>query len=113
MAKKFHSLAAPVLADAERRARVEQYERAIEIALALAKLREARGITQSTMVGRLGVSQPNVSRIEHEDDIYLSTLRNYIAALGGRLEVRAVFPDGDVVLLTGEASVQNAFERAT
>jgi hypothetical protein len=41
----------------------------------------------------LDVSQPNVSRIEHQDDVFLSTLRSYVEALGGRLEVRAVFDD--------------------
>jgi len=45
-----------------------------------------------------GDSQPNISRIEHQDDAYLSTLRSYVEALGGRLEVRAVFEDQTVEL---------------
>ncbi len=47
----------------------------------------------------LGVTQANISRIEHEEDLYLSTLRGYLAALGAELEVNAVFPDGKVTLV--------------
>jgi hypothetical protein len=46
-----------------------------------------------------GVSQSNVSRIEQEEDVYLSTLARYIAALGGHLEVLAVFPEETVTVL--------------
>lgn len=49
------------------------------------------------------VTQANLSRIEHQDDLYLSTLRGYVEALGGRLELRAVFPDQTVDLRTPEA----------
>jgi hypothetical protein len=45
------------------------------------------------------VSQPNVSHIEQQDDVYLSTLARYIAALGGHLEVLAVFPEETITLL--------------
>ena len=45
------------------------------------------------------MSQPNVSRIEQEEDVYLSTLARYVAALGGHLEVLAVFEDETVTLL--------------
>jgi hypothetical protein len=50
----------------------------------------------------LGVTQANISRIEHEEDLYLSTLRSYVAALGGELEVNAVFADGKVALVPAE-----------
>ncbi|CCF82780.1 hypothetical protein NITHO_1560008 [Nitrolancea hollandica Lb] len=42
----------------------------------------------------IGTFQANVSRTEHHDDLYLSMLSSYVAALGGHLEVTAVFPDG-------------------
>jgi transcriptional regulator with XRE-family HTH domain len=61
--------------------------------LGLTDLRESLGVTQAQLAGSLGVSQPNISKIERNDDLYLSTLGGYVAALGGRLEVRAVFPD--------------------
>jgi hypothetical protein len=50
----------------------------------------------------LGVTQVNISRIEHEEDLYLSTLRSHVAALGGELEVNAVFPDGKVALVPAD-----------
>jgi len=99
MAKKFDQLRAPIRANPVRRARVEHYRRAITDALALAELREAKHVTQQQVAEALGVSQANVSRIEHQDDVYLSTLSNYVAALSGRLEVSAVFPDDSVALL--------------
>jgi DNA-binding XRE family transcriptional regulator len=67
--------------------------------LRLGELRRHRGISQATVARALAVSQPNVSRIEQEDDLRLSTLGRYIAALGGNLELRAVFGDESVELL--------------
>ena len=96
--KPFAELAAKAKADPVRRARIEEYKRAIDDALALAELRNRRGLTQQVVARTLNVSQANISRIEHEEDVYLSTLRNYVAALGGRLEIDAVFPDGRVSL---------------
>ncbi len=77
-------------ADPEARLRVEEYRRAMRDALALADLRESRGVTQAELADVLEVSQANVSRVEHKDDLYLSTLSKYVAALGGRLELTAV-----------------------
>ncbi len=51
------------------------------------------------MAETLDVTQANVSRIEHQDDIYLSTLRGHVQALGGRLEVHAVFPDQTISIM--------------
>src|SRR5919112_1000464 len=100
--RPFAELAAEAKADPIRRARIATYKRAMLDALALAELRGQRGITQQNVAGRLGVTQANVSRIEHEEDLYLSTLRSYVAALGGELEVNAVFPDGKVALVPAE-----------
>jgi hypothetical protein len=60
-----------------------------------------RGATQQQIAEVWDVTQANVSQIEHTPDIYLSTLRNYVAALGGRLEINAVFPDQTIRLLPG------------
>lgn len=49
----------------------------------------------------LGISQGNVSRLEARSDVYLSTLRSYVEALGGRLEIAAVFDDERVVVAVG------------
>lgn len=91
--------------DPDRKARIKELKRAMLDAMALAELREARAITQMEMAGRLGIHQGNVSRMEHRHDLYLSTLREYVAALGGDLELVARFPDGEEIRLeTGHAA---------
>ena len=97
MRKNFQQLSASAKANPECWAHIEHQKRAILDALA--ELREAQHITQQQVAKVLGVSQANVSRIEHQDDVYLSTLSNYITALGGQLEIKAVFPAGTVTLL--------------
>lgn len=79
--------------------RVNAYRRLMDAEMRLNDLRRRRGLSQSQIADALEVSQPNVSRIEQEDDLYLSTLARYVAALGGHLEVRAVFEDETVTLL--------------
>lgn len=91
--RSFRELRERVVADPKRRERVEEIGRAYDAVLALADLRETRGVTQAELAGALGVSQPNVSKLESRGDIRLSTLGGYVAALGGQLEVKAVFPD--------------------
>jgi DNA-binding XRE family transcriptional regulator len=97
--KPFSALAEKAKADPKRRARIEEYSHAIRDAMALAELRAERKMTQHAVAETLRVSQPNVSRIEHEEDLYISTLRDYVAALGGKLEINAVFPDQTVALV--------------
>ncbi|MBV8944216.1 MAG: XRE family transcriptional regulator [Solirubrobacterales bacterium] len=79
--------------------RVTAYRRLMDAELRLAEARRRRGVSQATIAEALEVSQPNVSRIEQEQDVYLSTLARYVAALGGHLEVLAVFDDETVTLL--------------
>ena len=62
-------------------------------------LREGIGKSQVEIAEALGIDQGEVSRIERRRDIRLPTLRRYVEALGGALEVAAVFPDGARVLL--------------
>jgi DNA-binding Xre family transcriptional regulator len=94
--KSFRELRARIDADPRRRERVEAQTQALLAVVKLAELREARQATQQELAQALEMTQANVSRIEHEDDIYLSTLRRYVEALGGQLEVHAVFPDETV-----------------
>jgi DNA-binding XRE family transcriptional regulator len=96
--KSFKNLSAPIDADPERRARVERISREYDAILALADLRESLGVTQTELAKLLEVSQPNISKLERKEDVYLSTLENYITALGGRLELKAVFEDRSVDL---------------
>jgi transcriptional regulator with XRE-family HTH domain len=81
-------------AHAELDRREEDYRRT------LAQLRNARRLTQAQLAGALGVSQAQVSRVENQADLYLSTLRSYVQAMGGELELRAVFPDGQASKIT-------------
>jgi transcriptional regulator with XRE-family HTH domain len=67
--------------------------------MALEELRSAKQLTQSDMAEMLDVPQSSISRIEQRADMYLSTLRNYIHAVGGELRIQAVFPDGGTVVI--------------
>jgi hypothetical protein len=64
------------------------------------KLRQARQQTQVAIAQKLKIAQGSVSRMERQSDFLLSTLREYVDALGGQLELRAVFPEGDFVIET-------------
>ena len=94
--KKFNGLVGPLDADPEHRAAVEAEKQLILTAIRLAELRCEAGFTQEQLAERLGTTQENVSRIERAEDTQLSTLRRYIEALGGSLELHAVFEDRDV-----------------
>ena len=62
----------------------------------LQQLRNAREMTQTRLAEVLEMDQGNFSKLEKRTDMYLSTLRSDVEAMGGTLEIRAVFPDGDV-----------------
>jgi DNA-binding XRE family transcriptional regulator len=80
------------------RTRVDTIKRAMQLEIALSELREMRGVSQTAVAGILETSRPNVSRIEKETDVRLSTLERYVEALGGQLEIHAVFDDQDIKL---------------
>lgn len=84
--------------DRERQALVEQEARLTDVLLSLFQMRERRGVSQEELARIWDTSQPNVSKIERQSDVLVSTLRRYVEALGGRLEVQAVFPEERVVL---------------
>jgi transcriptional regulator with XRE-family HTH domain len=97
MARNFRELQAKMdpVSRAENIARVrEELQR-----MALEELRGAKQLTQADMAEMLGVPQSSISRIEQRTDMYLSTLRNYVHAVGGELRIQAVFPDGGAVVI--------------
>ena len=96
--RKFSELRTRTVRTPEAAAKVEAHKAAMCDVLAIEELRTGRHLTQEQVAQALGVSQANVSQIEHQDNMYLRTLGNYIAALGRHLEVRAVFPDETVML---------------
>jgi len=94
MAKNFNELRAKM--SPERRARNEAAARKMIEEMALDELREARDLTQEQLARVLRVNQAAVSKMERRADMYLSTLHGIIKAMGGELEIRAIFPDGIV-----------------
>ena len=59
----------------------------------LYELRHAEAVSQAELAGRLEVTQGAISKLEHADDVRVSTLRQYLEALGAHLELVAVFDD--------------------
>lgn len=76
------------------RARVDNRVKATLASMPLAEIRKAIGLTQAELAGKLDVGQGSVSKIEAAADMYLTTLRRYVEALGGELRLTARFPDG-------------------
>jgi transcriptional regulator with XRE-family HTH domain len=83
----------------------EQQDRIAELSHALiveaTLLRELRfdqDVTQEQLAAMMGIRQASLSKIEHQDDLLVSTLRRYVEALGGDLEILARFPDRTVAL---------------
>jgi transcriptional regulator with XRE-family HTH domain len=64
--------------------------------MTLNQLREARQLTQVRLAGVLKINQGAVSMMEKRTDMYVSTLRNYIEAMGGELKITAEFPEGAI-----------------
>jgi len=91
---------------ADRRERVQaRAEELIAEELTLRDLRKARDLTQERMAELLSIGQDSVSRLEQRSDLLLSTLRSYVNAMGGSLELVARFPDRPTVTLTGLAGL--------
>ena len=94
MAKNFRELEAKMSPEA--RARSDAKAKKMIEEMALDELRVARELTQEQLARVLRVNQAAVSKMERRADMYLSTLQGIIKAMGGELEIRAIFPDGIV-----------------
>ena len=101
MAKDFDELWKQI--PAERRARIDERVESELLKIALRDLRKRRGLRQIDLARTLGVNQPALSKMEHQQDMNVSTLKRIIKGMGGQLRIVAEFPDGDVVI--------NQFER--
>ena len=98
---------------ADRRERVKaRAEELIAEELTLRDLRKARDLTQERMAELLDIGQDSVSRLEQRSDLLLSTLRSYVNAMGGSLELIARFPDRPAVILSGLAGLSAEEKRA-
>lgn len=81
-----------VLNDLPPKRRLKVNARAAELAT-LRDLRIAASQTQEDMAQALGVGQDTISRLEQRSDMLLSTMRRYVEAMGGRLDLIATFPN--------------------
>jgi transcriptional regulator with XRE-family HTH domain len=79
-------------------ARVERAREAMVAELRLAGLRKHRKASQAAVANKLAVSQSNISQFERGGDPKLSSVAEYIGALGGTLEIAAVFDDERISL---------------
>jgi len=94
MVKNFSELEKKM--SAERRARIDDEVKKTLSEMPLNELRNARGLSQKVLAEALHIQQPAIAKMEKRADMYISTLRSHIEAMGGELEVIARFPDGDV-----------------
>ena len=94
MAKNYNGLRATLPPKAQSHARQRAQE--LLLAMPLNELRRARRFTQDELASAMRTSQSEVSKLEQRTDTYVSTLRSYVRALGGELDIVARFPDGEV-----------------
>lgn len=95
MAKTIGELRKQVKPEIQATARAKALE--IIADMTLSETRKARGLNQGEVAKRLNLAQPNISQIESRPDLLVSTLSQYIEALGGTLELHAKFPDGQTI----------------
>lgn len=86
---------------------IEPVPEGIEVGMAVDLIRKSCGVSQIDQAKKLGLSQAAVSKFEYRTDAYMSTLEAYVGALGGRLEIEAVFPDSRVPLRLGKLRTAN------
>ena len=96
MARSFRELEKTMSTESLARANSRAREMMTEVLLS--EMRKSAGVTQEELASRLGIKQPTLSRLESQDDMQISTLKRVIESLGGRLEIIARLPDGDVRL---------------
>ena len=94
MATKFRTIREKM--DPERQERIRKRTQELLAELPLQELRQARALSQQELAEVLGLNQATVSKLERRTDMYLSSLRRFVEAMGGELEISASFPDWKV-----------------
>lgn len=94
MARNFNELRKKM--SPESRQRSEALAQAMLAEMPLHELRHARKLSQAELAQVLHVQQGAISKLERRTDMYVSTLRRFVEAMGGSLDIVARFPDGDV-----------------
>ena len=92
MSKKFSVLRSKMSPEARAKSAAKAREMMAE--MPLHELRQALGLSQKNLADVLNVQQPSIAKLEKRTDMYLSSLRSHIEAMGGELEIVARFPDG-------------------
>ena len=92
----------------QRRVRVDARKAELRTTMPLHELRQARAMTQKPVGEVLKVNQPAVAKLKQRSDMYVSNLRAYIEAMGGRLNIVAEFPQGSVLITNFSDAGQEA-----
>lgn len=77
--------------------------------MTLQEIRKHKKVTQEDMAKLLGIKQENVSRMERREDMHLSTLKEYIEALGGEMKISAIFPDNNTISIINGQSESHTY----
>jgi len=96
MAKKFQNLRNKM--SQKRRDRIDAVTKDMLAEMPMHELRRARQLSQEQLADLLEIRQGSVSKLERRTDLYISTLRRYIEAMGGELTLQARFPEGAVTI---------------
>ena len=94
MAKNFRELRAKMSPAAQARSAARAEATLVE--MQLQELRKSRDVTQVDLAKVMNVEQVAISKLERREDMYVSTLRDYVKALGGELKLVASFPDAEI-----------------
>lgn len=105
MSKPFRDLRKNMSPEAQREA--AQKTQLLLKEMSLQEVRQARKISQESLAKTLETKQANISRLERRTDIHISTLRHYVEAMGGELNIIARFPEGDVIIRQSSHGSQN------
>lgn len=81
------------------RARSEAKAEQMTQEMALSDLRAVLDLTQEHLAAKLHINQAAISKMERRTDMFVSTLRQFIEAMGGELEIRALLPRGKVIVI--------------
>ena len=84
---------------ADRQQAINNKSKILSQSIGLAKLRKTKQLKQIELAAMMGVSQASISKVESGKDIQLSTLQNYVRALGGEVSMIAKMPNSDVILI--------------
>lgn len=83
----------------EEQNKIAEKSQQLHLGYMLAQLRQNANLSQKQLAEKMGVSQANISKIENGKDVYLSTLKRYIATLGGEIHINATMPNGKTIVI--------------